>query len=337
MKKVYTRYFLSAITSKGYRSFFSQLEEQGIDIFKSMLLPDDVIEELIKKVKIRTSEEGLGMEIVINPLTNKESGIIVPKLRSGFINLSIFEKEQYDKPINYNGKLMNDIKENFNNAYTYFAKALKIHNDWEKIYISNTDFQKIDKLKDSLINLILADKALDKKGIRKDRFLGASTSEGPVDYIEELTFDNEKRYFIKGRPGTGKSTFMKGIAEKALEKGFDVDIYHCAFDPDSIDMIIINELSVSIFDSTSPHEHFPSKNSDEIIDIYKIAVKNFTDEIYKDKLKLISENYEFNISKAVEALKKARNIIDDNKHLIRKISEKKVNLIEYDIWYNIFK
>ena len=130
---------------------------------------------------------------------------------------------------------------------------------------------------------------------------------------------------------------MKGIAEKALEKGFDVDIYHCAFDPDSIDMIIINELSVSIFDSTSPHEHFPSKNSDEIIDIYKIAVKNFTDEIYKDKLKLISENYEFNISKAVEALKKARNIIDDNKHLIRKISEKKVNLIEYDIWYNIFK
>ena len=337
MRKIYTRYFLSANTSKGYRSFFNQLDEQGINMFKSMLLPDDIIEELIKKVKIRTSEEGLDMEIIMNPLTNKESGIIVPKLRSGFINLSIFEKDQYDKAIDYNGKRMNDIKEKFNNAYDYFAKALKIHDDWEEIYISNTDFQKIDKLKDDLTNSILADKALDKKGIRKDRFLGSSTSEGPVDYIEQLTCDQEKRYFIKGRPGTGKSTFMKGIAEKALEKGFDVDMYHCAFDPDSIDMIIINELGISIFDSTAPHEHFPSKSSDEIIDIYKIAVKDFTDETYKDKLKVISENYKFNISKAVEALKEARNIIDNNKDLVNKVSKERLNLIKYDIWYNIFR
>ena len=48
MRKIYTRYFLSANTSKGYRSFFNQLDEQGINMFKSMLLPDDIIEELIK-------------------------------------------------------------------------------------------------------------------------------------------------------------------------------------------------------------------------------------------------------------------------------------------------
>ena len=34
---------------------------------------------------------------------------------------------------------------------------------------------------------------------------------------------------------------------------FDVEIYHCGFDPHSLDMVIVREVGIAIFDSTSPH------------------------------------------------------------------------------------
>lgn len=40
-----------------------------------------------------------------------------------------------------------------------------------------------------------------------------------------------KRYFLKGRPGTGKSTFLKMLARAAQDRGYRTEAYHCAFDP----------------------------------------------------------------------------------------------------------
>lgn len=49
------------------------------------------------------------------------------------------------------------------------------------------------------------------------------------------------------------------------------------FDPNSLDLVVIRDLGICLFDSTSPHEYFPSRDSDEIIDIYQEAVKEHTD------------------------------------------------------------
>ena len=40
---------------------------------------------------------------------------------------------------------------------------------------------------------------------------------------------------------------LKTIAKKAYDNGLDVEMYHCGFDPDSIDMVVIRELSFAIF------------------------------------------------------------------------------------------
>ena len=89
------------------------------------------------------------------------------------------------------------------------------------------------------------------------RFLGAATPVGAVDFVPNLTEDVPKRYFIKGRPGSGKSTMLKKIVAEGEKRGFDIEVYHCGFDPNSLDMIIIRELGIAIFDSTAPHEILP--------------------------------------------------------------------------------
>src|SRR5690606_34119962 len=97
-------------------------------------------------------------------------------------------------------------------------------------------------------------------------FFGAATPKGAVDYIQELTASLKRRIFIKGRPGSGKSTMLKKLAAAAESRGIAVQVFHCGLDPHSLDMLIFPELSTAIFDSTAPHEYDPNRGGDEILD-----------------------------------------------------------------------
>lgn len=86
-------------------------------------------------------------------------------------------------------------------------------------------------------------------------FLGANSCEGFVSYFKDSysVEDGYRAYIIKGGPGTGKSSFMRSIAEKAEEKGYNVRLCPCSSDPASLDGIIIPKLKVVLLDGTAPH------------------------------------------------------------------------------------
>lgn len=84
-------------------------------------------------------------------------------------------------------------------------------------------------------------------------FYGANTSKGFISYFKDMYDESFKMYIIKGGPGTGKSTMMKGILKKAQQQGYDVTAVKCSSDPDSLDGVIIPELKVCIADGTAPH------------------------------------------------------------------------------------
>ena len=88
---------------------------------------------------------------------------------------------------------------------------------------------------------------------RQVYFIGANTARGFVNYADEIFSGIRKRYLIKGGPGTGKSTLMKRVAEAAERKGLLVERYACSSDPQSLDGIIIRELSLGVMDATAPH------------------------------------------------------------------------------------
>ncbi|MGG1574162.1 hypothetical protein [Fictibacillus sp. NRS-1165] len=206
-------------------------------------------------------------------------------------------------------QLQMDICAKFEKAYTTFAESLKAHDDIEDIYIANMSFAKADQLTNELIDLFYGEETAEKTSNVKHRFLGAATPNGAVDYVQNLTESIGKRYFIKGRAGSGKSTMLKRIAAAGEEKGYDVEIYHCGFDPNSLDMVILREKGIAIFDSTAPHEYDPDRETDEIIDMYEACITPGTDETFAAEIERTTKPYKDKMKEAISYLAEARNMM----------------------------
>lgn len=91
--------------------------------------------------------------------------------------------------------------------------------------------------------------------IGSDYFLGANTPAGFRGVFAD-TFsarDGWRVYIIKGGPGTGKSTLMRRVCERAEKSDIQFERVWCSSDPQSLDAVILPELKRAIFDGTAPH------------------------------------------------------------------------------------
>ena len=91
----------------------------------------------------------------------------------------------------------------------------------------------------------------------RSMFAGELTPVGFVNFFDQIMPINRarKRLILKGSSGSGKSTFMKKIA--AGFEGYDMDIYHCANDADSLDGLSVLKKGFCIIDGTAPHVFEP--------------------------------------------------------------------------------
>lgn len=327
------RYFAGGNTARGFYSLFeSNLQNlQRLFILKGG--PGTGKSTLMKSIGKEWHERGYEVEL-IHCSSDAESldAVIIPALGAGvvdgtaphviepkapgaveeYVNLG----EAWDSRALIGQKerilLINQkVGEAYTAAYGKFAEALRIHDQWERIYIAQMDFAQADQLTRRMMEQLFGDHQLAKRPVIKHRFLGAATPAGAVDFVPNLTEGLARRYFIKGRAGTGKSTLLKKIAAEAESRGFDAEIYHCGFDPNSLDMVIVRELEFAIFDSTSPHEYFPEREGDEIIDTYAASVKPGTDERYAEQLAEVSSQYKASMKEATSHLAEAKEHRDE--------------------------
>lgn len=341
-------FFADGNTAQGYIDYYRS-NLQGLDrIYILKGGPGTGKSTLIKSVAEFCIDKGLNVDCIHNTLKKDElDGVIAPSLKLAVVDGTLPHVVEPRVPgaveeyVNLgaawdSGKLRSHkteiegifkkISQLYEKAEKSFAEALTIHDEWEKYYIKNMDYSKANKLIEETVNLIVGDKRAEKAAVIKDRFFGASTPDGPFDYIGNITSGLSKRYFIKGRPGTGKSTLLKKLVSVSAERGFDVEIYHCAFDAKSLDMVLLPELDLCIFDSTAPHVYEPSKPTDEVIDMYEKCVKRGTDEKYVREIQGVNARYKLTVSRGTEALKEIVKQLDElKKYYVDAMDFDKVN------------
>ncbi len=136
----------------------------------------------------------------------------------------------------------------------------------------------------------------------KKYFASANTEKGFVCYFDEIYGGLDMVYVIKGGSGTGKSSFIRSIADEAEKNNYSVEYFYCSSDPLSLDGIIIEELKTAVIDGTSPHTYDPKVPGvkDKIINLgdhwnEKILRKNADEicEIVQAKSTLYNNVYNY--------------------------------------------
>ncbi|HHY78156.1 MAG TPA: hypothetical protein GX498_06575 [Clostridiales bacterium] len=159
---------------------------------------------------------------------------------------------------------------------------------------------------------------MQEPGYIRKFFLGANTYKGFHSFYEYVVPGTPNKLFIlKGGPGTGKSTFLRKVANEFAKMGYDVEIHHCSSDNDSLDGVRIVQLNVAIMDGTAPHTTDPKYPAavDEIINLGEYWNK---EKIEKNRETIISYNKELKklYASSYRFLRAAKEVQDDLETLI---------------------
>lgn len=143
-------------------------------------------------------------------------------------------------------------------------------------------------------------------------FTGGNTANGFHSLHDNIMGPGRnKLYILKGMPGGGKSSLMRYIGEKVLDKGYDIEFHHCPSDPNSIDGVVITELGIGIVDGTAPHMIDPIYPglTDRLIDLAQFIDR---EKLYKAKEEIIrvKKNNKKAYGKAFAYFKSAKIVYD---------------------------
>ncbi|AXF56255.1 PRK06851 family protein [Salicibibacter kimchii] len=287
-------YYAGSNSSFGFYSLYEEAVQGLEHLYILKGGPGTGKSTLIRHVGNALAEKGEAIEILHCSSDNGSlDGVIFPSLKVGIVdgtaphvidpkypgvvdcivNLGDFRddamlREHKEEIV----ELTDKIEETFSKAYETFAEARNVHDDLEAIYLRAMDFREAHQVTEELIEKIFpetkANAEIEQELTIKHRFFGAATPKGPVHFYNNLTEEAGKRYIVKGRAGSGKSTMMKKIGTHAETHGYGVEYYYCAFDPESIDMVIIPGLETAILDGTDPHEFDPNRENDEVVDMF---------------------------------------------------------------------
>jgi hypothetical protein len=300
------KYFVTGHTAKGYVDY---LTTNLVNLKHIIILQNGqphIITQLLKKV-MTTYKDAYNLEIIYNSQGWDDFGGVIFREKG----VAILSEAIVRKPIkgaiylslNAPGKQDVQHKEVYEAAYDAFKKGLEIHDRLEKVYIREMNFDKADLIAEEFIQGLLAGKEKRHRQVHVyERLFGTNTPGGMVNFVDDLIEPIANVVYVKGRAGTGKSHFMKRVWHACMEYGYDLEIYYCSFDPKSIDMVVVRELDFCMFDSTPPHEFFPKKGSDQVVDLYESTVTPGTDEKYAIEIERINKAYKAKMREGLEIL-----------------------------------
>jgi hypothetical protein len=180
-----------------------------------------------------------------------------PGAVDGIILLEKWDEEGIRKNRRSIIRITSEIGRLFQNAYRHLSTTKSYLEAMENYYSLDGILNEgaLNSLGLELFDELLTGKTAAGGGPGKIRrlFGSAITPEGPINYLDSLVDGLISKYIIHGDYRAGKRKIIESIMEGALMRGFYVEAYHCALQPDKVDHIIIPELGAAVFNSLEPH------------------------------------------------------------------------------------
>ncbi|EJO5348085.1 PRK06851 family protein [Clostridium botulinum] len=148
----------------------------------------------------------------------------------------------------------------------------------------------------------------------KHFFAGSNTAEGFYSLFNNIIDTNtaNRIIYLKGGPGTGKSSLMKSIADFFIKNNYTLEFFHCSSDSNSLDSIRIKELNISMVDGTAPHMLDPKVPGaiDKIVNLGDLLDENKLKK-HKNEIIKISNKISETFKRTYRYLNAAKSIHED--------------------------
>lgn len=297
------RLFPGGNTSVGFYSYYHHVIDlkEANRVFFIKGGPGVGKSSMMKKIGKRMLDEGFNLEFhhcsadpdsidaVVLPdlkiamIDGTAPHVLDPKYPGAVDEIINLGEYWYEDPLKSNrDEIIRAIEDNSNiykRVYKYLGAAKLIHDDIEWIYTKAMDFQKQNALTNSFIEDIFKNtKILNRESKVRHLFGSAYTHKGHIDFAESYIGIMENIYYINGKEGTGKSTILKRIVERAIEYGLNIEVFHEPLEPLKIESIIIEDLNLAI---TTNGKYKEKKGlslnellNGELLDQYKLELQN---------------------------------------------------------------
>jgi hypothetical protein len=272
--------FPGGVTSQGFYSFYHYMIEQNANhIFVLKGGPGVGKSTFMKKIGQIMLARGFNIEYhYCSSDIGSIDGVVIPDLKIALldgttphivdpknpgavdeiVNLGEFWDEaiirQFKQEIiSCNAK----ISGYFQRAYFALREAKIALEEWRYYTKSYQDWSKINRMT-LMIEAEIFKTSPKEQGKERHLFAWAHTPQGKKEFIDTLLKNTDKLYMLIGQPGSGKATFLAGIAKRALIYGLDVEFYHNTLDPAKHDLIILPELRTAFVINSEPYSFTPN-------------------------------------------------------------------------------
>lgn len=142
-----------------------------------------------------------------------------------------------------------------------------------------------------------------------------------------------KVYVLDGGPGSGIREILSRVSQTAEYKGLSTELFHCPFEPDSLDMVIIHGINTAVVNVSKPfHDDVTGERIDlgDCIEIEKLS-------IYRKELDDCKARFEHLLEASIEHLAKAKATHDAmEKYYVASMDFKGVEQKRQEILQRIF-
>ncbi|HHY83054.1 MAG TPA: hypothetical protein GX505_10325 [Clostridiales bacterium] len=199
----------------------------------------------------------------------------------------------------------------FETAFSLLKQSRMAYDQWKWYVEESINKAEYNRISRQLVENILEGAVPNNHAAPQSRHLFASaiTPKGVLDYKDTLIDNDMKVISIKGMPGTGVKELIERIAQEAEEYGLYTEQFHCPFEPEKLDMLIIPTFRTVVMNSSQPYHFDPGKleglNQIDEVDLDICIHKDSLNEYEEERADAEKRCHEL-LEKGIEYLAKAK-------------------------------
>ncbi len=196
-------------------------------------------------------------------------------------------------------------------AYFSLKEAGLIINEWKSYITPAMNFGQVNKDTATISQELFGALTPNFSETPKSRHLFATaiTPNGPQTHLDSILQDVTTLYTVKGEPGTGKATLLENIAKKAQLYGLYTEVYHRPLSPESIDGVVIPEISAAVVNISAP-VNFNPQCLEGLKTLKEFNLTTYLDKQlltpFADEIKECQERFDATLNRAASRISRAK-------------------------------